>query len=975
MNTKISTLVKNIEASIYNPNAVQDVVLDTLYDMQTGEGVEVLDVNNPVAFCIEAAAAMSQASIETQAAHTRRRNAIMAQNVNELYGHLADADSIDIFAQPSNSSIKLMLGKNEVINKVHPQNQPGVRKLIIPKDTEFRIQGYVFSIQYDIEIKVMPHGGIQVAYNVNDGSPIRGLTSNTLEWDLISIPIDGVPLEMISIDIPVLQYQVVSFTGTITSGLSYREEFTFDNKYYFIRVWNKKNGKWTELKTTHDVEIINVDHPTAQIKVLEDKVEVHIPDIYIKTGLVSTELRIDIYSTLGELELNLSSYTSDKFSITYRDLSKSIDIAYYSPLNTFSHISVLSTDVTRGGRDRLSFNELKERVVDNSFGGRKSPISEKQLTSEVNNLGMDIYKSIDYVTERIYLATADMPPSTISNLSTAIGTINGYVETDIDELINLSTVKNNGARITIEPGTLYQLTPDGIVPDTVGIENYRNLTPTDLVNVVNTNSFLFTPFHYVLDTNNQLIESRPYYLDNPKIDSKSYIENNGTLDLEVSTAAQTIRRTETGYELMVVTRSNAAFKTIDPDNIRTQVQFVPRGYDDEYAYLDGVLEGLNDAGDYVFKFNILSNLDIDRNHDIIVNSFIQSGDVPTPIALQLISDMNIVYAVANYSIQDYHAIKADRIYTASNGEAKVITHERLTINLGSYLGTLWSNVRTVPSSIQYRRYEEDVYATYTDDVKKRDENGRLIYEIVEDNGRKSVIYDVLHEAGDFILDDEGNKTIKHHKGHIVHGPDGQPIIENGRKIKRRLEMFMMDARYIFSDHPETLSYMRNVTKLLLGYISVDLPILNKSTLEKTDIFFYPKTNMGEIDVLLGDGTSDRLTAETKFNFHYYLNGTNRGNEEFIDTLARITREVVINNLSSKTVSLSSITADIRERMGNEIVSVEVDGIGNDGKQKIFTIKGDTDVPILGKKLVVNPDSTISIEDNISISYNRHELNT
>lgn len=971
--SKIRKVISDINTAIYNPNAMQDAVLDTLLDINAGNNIEIMDVNNPVLFAVETAVTLAQASIEHQESHSRRRNVIMATDMEDLYGHMSDKDFIDPFAQPSRGTFVFYISKNEVMNKAHPLDGLAVRKLVIPKDTAIVIQDHTFTLQYGIEIRVMPHGGLQVVYDTTSLSPIVSLATNTLDWTITTVPVNNLPVEMIAIRIPALQYKINTWFDGLTVGLTYRNRFSITDMFFHARVWHKVNSKWVELKTTHSVETVDVTRPVAQLRVLGKVLEVHIPDIHVKSGLVSSELRVDVYTTKGKVELPLGNYISDQFVVTYIDISKELPIANYAPLKTLSYTAVSGEGITRGGRIGLTFDELRTRVIDNSIGSRTLPVSEKQLVTAVEDYGLSVSLSIDFVTKRTFLASGDMPASTIPKLSTAIGTLNGIIETDFDELNSLATVRDNGNRVTLTPDTLFKYDSGHVLIDKLGVEGYRRLGYNAVSAVVNKETFLFTPFHYVLDINGNVIESRPYYLGRPSITNKRFIETNATVDLEVSTKAQSLEVTNYGYKLLVVTRSNEVFKSLAPEQRIAQIQFTPRGYGSEYAYLNGSEVGRTADNEFMYEFRIETNLDIDRNHDLIVTGFALAGGQPIAIALQLASQINIVYAVSGYTIPKYREIFADSIFTSSGTSAKAITHEILSITLGMHLPSLWTNSRAVAGSINYERYTEDVIDTYLTDVKETDPiTNAPLYDIVEVDGRPKIRNRLLFAAGDPVLDEHGEFTVKHVAGSVKY-LNGAPVISEPRKVKRRLELFLLDGKFAFSKHSTTEAYMKTVVDSLLGYVTKDIPAIDISLLEKTSLFFYPRTNLGTVEVLLGDGTTTRIDAELRFKVKFYLSDTAASNREFLTVLSETTRSAILTVLKGLTISVSAITEEIRGRLKGEIIDVELEDFGTDEDLKIVTVKKANDRLTLGKKLVVNPDFSHSIEDDISISYNRHTV--
>jgi len=974
--TKISAVLQKTTAAIYNPALIQDAISDTLLGINGGIDYDVLDPNNPVIWSLEGSAILAQTSIESHTKTLRRRNAIMAVDMEDLYGHMSDEDWIDPFAQPSRAGFQLILGKLEIIEKAYPKNSNETRKLVIPADTEFLVGGLTYTTQYPIELLVLPNGGLQIVYDATATSPIRSLTSRSLNWSITTIPYNGIAVEMVVIEIPAQQYQITTHNDNITSGISWKNSYSISSSYFYARVWRRVSGSWTEIPTSHSLEVLDLTTPTAQLRVLESELEVYIPDVYVREGLISGDIRVDVYSTEGDITVNLQNYDVSEFSVKFRDIGGTISSSYTSPLKTFKHFSLFSGDIATGGRDALTFEEIRTRVIDNSFGGRVLPVSEKQLVNTVGDLGFDVTKSIDYVTERIYLATADMPdPTAVDNLTTPVGTVNGIFETSADELTATSGVNDNGNRITILPNTIYRYDNGLVELNDIGLDEYRRMDPNTLVSLVNEEVLLYTPFHYVLDFNDSIVEERAYYLDEPKITNKRFVSTNNTLQLEVSTSVQSIEATDTGYRLLLKTVGDDTYRSLQNEQKHAQISFTPRGYTDEYAYLDGELIGFDDNDDAIFEFIIETSIDIDRFHDMIVNSFILVGDAPTPIAMMLECLMNVIYSVTSYEPDGYRTSTVDQMLISDDSTTKAVTYEVLTLNLGSHLPSLWTNARTIVGSVNYKRHTEDVYVTYSKNVlaKNPTTNTPAITFVDDGNGGQKASFTVEHAAGDFVLDKFGEKQLLKSVGDPVIGSDGLPEIQSPRSIRRRLELFLMDAKFLISDDEQTVAYMEEVKTTLLQYINTDLPSVDTNLLEKTELYFYPRSSLGLIGVLLGDGSTTTINPEIEFMVYYYLTTAARQNGDFLDTLAETTRSAILAHLSGSTVSSSAITSEIRSRMGSEIIDVELGGMGNDGNQRVFTLLDDSSKPTLGKKLKVNPDRTISIKDSISISYNSHEV--
>lgn len=972
MAENLRTVLGDLATYQYNPLAVKSRILDGLKSGATdADNVEILDPADPVIFSLEATVALACMAIEHDVTCLRKAYPAMAESYEDLYNHMSDVDYLDRFALPSGVPFNFIIGMDELKNKAIPLISKDTRRLVIPRDTKITIGGYAFTLQYAIELRVLPYGGVQVIYNTDTPSPISALSSNTLQWTVRTVPHDGLPLDFLQIEVPMLQYDIQSGSSAIVLGTSYRNTYTFPDKFFYARVWMRRGNKWVELLTTHSQEVIDPTRVTAQLRVTEGQLEVYIPDIYVRSGLASGEIRTDIYYTKGKIDLDLRAYTNpEEYEIKFRDLNGETPSEFSSPLEVLTYKQVFCNNAVTGGRNELSFGELRRRVIDNALGGRLLPISDEQLRSVLNDMGYDVTKSIDFVTDRIYHASSELLPSTIPELSTSIGTINGILQTSYGELATLPTVYDNGNRVTLSPKTLYEERDGRVYLDTAGnVDSYKLLSPGERARLVNSRRFLFTPFHYVLDNNSNVFEARPYYLSNPKVENKRFVHTNTKLNLDVGVGDYAIDKVVGGYRLLILTRSGETYKSLPDGQCEAQICFTPRGYSDDYARLNGKLISRNDDKERLYEFFIACNMDIDRNHDMIVTNFTMFGDKPTPIPLQLDADLEIIFLVNGYTTPEYRSSTIDKVAAGQTRTSKGVTQERLRLALGKYLPTLWANARPIAGNADYMRYEEDVVGVYSRNVYAVDPTTNM--PILEMVGGKPKLK-IAHYKGDPILNPDGTPWIEFEAGSVIYGDDKEPIIKNPRGVLRRVELFLLDGRYVIADAVELEPYINKVTESLMTSILTDIPSIDGQLRDKTELYLYPKNTFGLVRVRMADSTVAKIDSEIAFKVRFYVSNEVRRNTNLLTNISNITREVVVANLQRTTLSASSILADLRARIGEDIIDVEMAGWGENEDQYIYSVLDPSDKLTLKKKARVNPDNTISIVDDIITTFTKHD---
>lgn len=970
---KLNKITEDLLTVAHNPAAMMPRVMRTLQNIQDddAESYELNHPSDPVAWAAEMSILLGHSAIEGARLELPKQYPILATEPGHLYKHMSDRDHIDVFAQPSSANLILLLDKQEIMDKSVEVDTRGNRKLVIPRDSFVNVAGYIFTLQYPIEIRVLSYGSIQVVWDTSNESPITAVESDSLDWTSSRIP--GLDKEVLRINIPMLQYNIKSTTDVITPDLGWRNTFTFTDQFFCARVWMKKNKVWQELKVTFANDVYDVKDPTAVLSLKGKKLEVYIPEIFINTGQVGGTVRVDIYETLGPLSVNLGNYTAKDFSLTMQDLGTEIEPRFYNPINSLSLLEVIADASTVGGRRALKFDELRERVITNSVGVRRLPITEKQLESRAADLGMEISKPIDYVTGRIFNASVGMLASTLNEVSSPIGTASLPLDFSFAEMEGLPSVRDNGKRKTLTPETIYVISGSKLQIDQQMTVGWSSLRAQDLAIMANAKNYYYTPFYYVIDTNSNTLDVRAYDLSTPKILSKRFIDSNETTEVDVVTKNMSLEKRGDDYVLTVVTKSEKSYKDLSDDQVFTQLSFTPRGYNNEYAWVNGKLVGYLDD-ERVWEFNLGTTVDIDRNDEIITNTFTLLGDLPSDIPMPLECNFNVFYGTKAYYPKDYKRAAMDAIINGPTRDSYGVTHEEMTICFGSALKHLWSKSRAITGTIQYEHYPEDIPYYYESDVFLRDEKDNRKYTIDTSGEKPEIIFQYAHRKGDIVYEEDGvTPKIRYERGSVVHDEAGNPLIKNGRTIKYRTEMSAFDARYLFANTDEVVAYREAIRKQVVDVVTKTIPDFAGSLLERTELYFKPKTTISDIEIRRDDGSTDYLPAENQLQVRYYLTATARNNGKLLENIKRTTRTTLAKWLSTnKTVSVSDMTKELKAQLSGSIISVEMEKMGPLEDIRMFTVLTEAAHASIAKKLVVEVDGKIGLRDDIVISYTRHD---
>lgn len=298
-----------------------------------------------------------------------------------------------------------------------------------------------------------------------------------------------------------------------------------------------------------------------------------------------------------------------------------------------------------------------------------------------------------------------------------------------------------------------------------------------------------------------------------------------------------------------------------------------------------------------------------------------------------------------------------------------MTRERLNITLGHALTNLWARARSVVSEANYERYEEDVQAVFEQDVYRRDPvTGVATYQIV--NGQ--IVFDILHRAGDPKVDSENNPVYKYFKGDIRRDANGAPILKDPRRVSRQFDLFVLEAPYFLATTETAKQYVKRIISTLVQWVTSDLGEINRSLLDKTQIFYAPVQSVGEVEVIYGAGLRTTIAAGQYFDLKLFVRDSVYKNEELKEKLRKTTVSTIAKALEQKTVSTSGIIDVLRDAYGDDVISFEITGLGGTNNLSLCTMVDDSSRLTLRKRLVYRVDQTFSVEEDVDVEFISHE---
>lgn len=972
----IHGLATKLEILRTNPSHAHRLVLRTQSAVSNGENYFV-NAGNPAVLLLESTIAVGCAQMMQAETLMNRIFPSLAVSNEDLYLHMSDSDYLNRFSTPGEAGFNLYFSYDELlIRSVALNDGSGVKLIRIPKHTQITVSNTTFTMQYGVDIRILPQGGISVLYNTDSSSPIESLLTNVPDWDIVMI--EGIKL--IKMRLVLKQMLINSNIAQLNGVTGFVKEFAFVDNFYYARAYtkNEDDGTWVEIRTTHTDQVYDASNPTVVLKLLDNTLRVYIPQIYFNNLTIKDSLRIDIYTTKGPMILNLANYDTRSFVVQWVDRDSELTSIYSSPLNTISGFMIISQDTVEGGSLGLTFEELRNQIIDDT-GKKILPITSKQLFNPRNTLGYDVVLSLDNITDRQYLAAKALPATDNEYTVTSIGCGINTLQTSFTSLIANNNVANNVRRMTIKPNTVFK-SVNGVISvvDSALVANWKNplLTSSEvLANIINSGDYLFTPFYYVLDAAHEEFDIRPYRLDKPQILSKYFVNQNTSLLIDVSTKTYvtSLNPNGNGYLFAIELFASKDWMAMPLDSVFLQLRIVPPNTTTP-VYINGILMSQLDTntgkpvdGRYIYHFHLNTNWDIDENHRLLLT--------PSQAALDLETEMDLIFVVKNQLppgalTSDIDGMFDPTLFAGYNTAYvyKGLVNERFTLRFGVYLKYLWNRARSIAESLQYVKYTADIPAIYTQNVYQRDALGNV--DLVYNNATSEYEVVLLHSIGDPVLDGDGNPTYAHRKGDTVLDVDGQPVLVNaGRDTLRQMDLLMLDGKYYFSTNDTTVSYRDQIIDTLTNWITDDIVNLNDMLLDLSEMYFYPKQSMGSLEVYITPTELMTIPANHHFRLVYHVKEYISNNVILKDTIRRTTAKVLAECLAQPIVSRSTMIDKLKIALGEDVLSIGLtSNVFSDTGIEAFTIKDNSNLPVVGKQLIALSNQTLAVQDAISINY-------
>lgn len=952
--------------SLNNPLILQAEVLEELGTRMNSGGTTddaVVDPNNVFCFLLEGASnatANFALAVENELA---KQLALRAQTSEEIYKHMSDFDYVNMFSSPAEAVITLTLSKTYILDNAVEYNE-NTLQVIIPKDTYFKIGKYKLGIFYPIIIQVNKSTkNCLVMWDTSEANPLKELMQNIIPKTEMTYQ----TMELLSIAIPVSQFTKVTENIDVNASQGFTQRFKYTDKFFGIRLFTVVNGKKVELRQTLSDTNYDPYTLTAAISLEPEtsKVKVSIPQIYFTSKLMGDKLTVEIYTTLGKLDADISTIPPEGNIANFAlDGKESV----YSKILSRMPVAAVTaaTKKISGGSNGYGLEELRSRAINNAFY-TSVLVSPMDLTKHFQDLGFSISKYLDNLTNRIYFAyklftdeSSDIVPVTHAPVKLYKG-----IESSVTSIKNTSD-----GSLFVLPTTLYKYddASQSATPVTDGELLLLNALPKkDLVDEFNNIQYVRYPFHYKLSTVDRYPKVTSYNLMNPLVNHFIFDRDNDSVISQMVASNGAIAHLNQGSSGYLVRLT--VFKSSDLNNIPESDLLV-------WVYttsMDGRKVGTvatyvgTQGSDSVYEFKLETGYDMDDDGNIYLTNLKDENSSALNYKVPLTNQFKVSFLVKGsyYDAPYTEAALFEGIPQEYQDDYLVMARQKFTITLGYRLDdVIYNNIDIHWANKQYQTYAQTEYHTYDTDIYQVDENGIPVYAI--SNGQ--LIFNRIHKKGDFVLDADGNKVVKHLVGEVILDENNKPILLKDRNIIYYTHLMLVDACVFLSEETSRQNYSKNLTEKLESYFDM-LRQSRGELLEQTQLYFRPIKTLGSGKFGIGDGNMITLPLNMSFGFRCHVPAYVLSDPETLAMVEKTIIATIEEEITGTVISLTDIASKItKKKLPEYVKAMDVLGINGDIDLQTLTVDVADNQVSIDQTLYVTKDNKIAIKKNVNLEY-------
>jgi hypothetical protein len=947
-----------------DPGMLQYGAIKALQE-RLGGTVEFADPNNAFLFQMEYVSSLAAGMCGEMYNLFSDMYLSRAITMEQLYRHMSDYDYTHIVSKPATIQVQFQFDRDYLFANALDYNDD-YKKVIIPELTTFSIGAYTYGIYYPIEIRINKRtGNILVSYDVEKQNRLNTLSTNTLD-DVQIYSQYG--LNVLALTFPVYQFTREMYYDILIPEQGFVRQYNYTDKFYAVRVFTGPDDEtWTELTYTLSDDVYDRDEPTAKIAILADvsKIQISIPQIYFTKGLMSEKLKVEIYTTHGEIDIQLTQSEAASANCEFNLRDPNIIVSPHSEILAIlptKNLIPMQTSVS-GGSNGLSFEELKRRIISGTLYDAV-PITPMELENTFKDKGFSLLKSHDGITDRIYFANRRIT----GGYNGTIPITTAAICIDTQSLGTSESIRTySDTSITILPTSifLYAVSSGVCTPINDSMLNtLKNLSRLDLCAELNTHVYTRQPFHICIYPGKIPI-TKSYNLMNPETSRLTFIKENVESILQATVVNSAITHLSSGtggYNIKFGVEKSSGLKDISEDDLAILIMTTDRSENKVYLRANYVGK-LNDR---ISVYETFIYTDYHITHDGYIRvSMLSSDDQIVQSDVQLTSTFTVHSLISSSKLITPDDSSITFGVPNSYNSFKGMTKQSIAIKFGDDLSSgIYNKMSVEWSPIQYAKHSVDVYHTYSRDQYMKDESTGL-YVMEEIDGVKKLILE--HRAGDAILDSSGAPVIKNPQGSYKHDALGQPIQIDTRHSIFYIDALQVNACMYASEHTSDVEFMKTLSRVVTDYVATVTEFKSR-ILESTDVYFRPTRSIGTTSFNLGDGKSVNLNIDLSFEIKFYVPIKVLEDANIRSLIENMTVAVIERHVSLSVISMTDASKELKSLLGDNVTSIDIGGINGTPSLQTLMPTENGIAPMVKLLLTIREDGRFVLKRDIKITF-------
>jgi hypothetical protein len=946
--TTISDLKESMDLYIHNPAEMAHAALDVLVTTMKGEN-EQLDPTSPFIQLIEASVASASLGLDHQMISLSKRYPVLAETYEELHHHMCDDDLVGLYAEPAYCEFIFEITLSSLQQNVINHENNIYSYVTVPRDTTIEVEDLQYSLTHDIEIRIDNLSGAIMTVKLPNTTDL--LKTHIVPSDVLRNN-DGVNMLIFRIDGLQVERTLVEKRAYVSGAL--REVFKFNDNFVRVDAEIKDGADWGPLSYSFSDQTFDPDTPKIILSKHEDGLSGFMPPIYTEDG-IRDGIRLLITSSKGKVDIDYIEMPKANFTTEVKRLGENLketDIGFsrcsYSVFSDF-HVS--------GGRDALSFSELKQRVIYNSVGVNQLPITPSTVRTEFENVGYSSVLHLDTLTGRTYTVSSPLPKA--DNLEMKTTPDVGFIKItgSISSISQLGHGRSNGQYVTILKDQLYKVDQLEIdfVPKSVS-DTYLAMNNEQKVAAFNSAQYRYSPFFYVLEQKYEVMTCEIFQLDTPKIVYKDYKAENPTGEVQLNIIGGDVKYETDKYLLDIVIKPDGG-QTLEIPDIFIQLSFIDLTTKIR-VYIEPTMVTLSEDLFFV-SFELRHNYNIIEDNIEILNAKHLASDFK--VFIPLTSGFDVVYGLTKAPSGYKPTVIDDITYSPEFAPRYPVSHEVLQIHLGTNVKHLWRDIIPHGDDVIYRLVKQDVPMVYKEDVFNGDEEFIL-------NADCSFDAVKLHSKGDPVLDEKGNQRYEYRAGDYILDEFGNYIIEDYNALTNDIDIFVCDGPYYVTDDEDLLKHLQWLYDYVVRRSTKDIEPLITRVLERTRLYFKPRDSLTVSKVNISRTEHTYINMRTHFEIIVYVEDNVYNNLGARKIITDVTFSTLDSNLSRSTVSHDTIINELAQVYDVGVISVSIEPSDDFGGLKSIKMGNLEHVLSLQKECFITQAGVLSVREDTNITF-------